>query len=56
VCAFQSEQVVERAAAVAGFGVMVVVAPQLDFSKEGLDVPDAVAVTVFEGQWLFVVG
>jgi hypothetical protein len=41
---------------VAGFGVMVVVAPQLDFSKEGLDIPNAVAVAVFEGQWLFVVG
>jgi hypothetical protein len=36
--------------------MIVVVAPQLDFSKKGLDAPVAVAVTVFEGQFVFVVG
>lgn len=34
----------------------MVVAPQLDLSKQGLDAPDAVAVTAFEGLFVFVVG
>jgi hypothetical protein len=50
------EKVIEWAASIAGFGVMMVVAPQLDLSEQGLDAPDAVAVTVFEGQFVFVVG
>jgi len=56
VRAFESQKVVERAAACAGFGMMMVVAPQLDLSKEGVDAPGAVAVTGLEGQRLFVVG
>jgi hypothetical protein len=56
VGAFEREKVVKRAAAGAGFGVMVVVAPQPDPSEQGVDAPDAVAVTGFEGQRFFVVG
>lgn len=36
--------------------MIVVVAPQLDLSEQGLDAPDAVAVTVLEGQFVFVAG
>lgn len=53
---FKSEKVVKRAASVAGFGMIVVVALQLDLSKQGVDAPDAFSVTNLEGQFVFLVG
>lgn len=55
VGAFESEQVVKRTASGAGFGMMMVVAPQFDLSEEGVDAPVAVTVKDFEGQGFFVV-
>lgn len=54
--AFESEKIVERAAAAAGFGMMVVVAPQFDFPEQGVDAPGAVAVAGLEGEEGRVVG
>jgi hypothetical protein len=53
---FESEEIIERTTSVVGLGMVMIVALQLDFSKEGVDAAGAVVIAGFKGQGRFIVG